>query len=81
MLNILMGIQTWFFPLLLAEFQGPPQAEEDRINLVLPSSLAEFQGPVQAEEGRIRNKKTALQRVTSSGNSKLLSNGNASTAT
>ena len=39
------------------------------------------QGPAQAAEGRIRNKKAASQRVTSSGSSKQLSNGNGSTAT
>ena len=39
------------------------------------------QGPAQAAEGRIRNQKAAPQRVTSSGSSKQLSHGNASTAT
>ena len=73
-------IQTWFSH-LKAYASTYAQYSNGYPNLVLPSSLAEFQGPVQAEEGRIRNKKTAPQRVTSSGNSKLLSNGNASTAT
>ena len=73
-------IQTWFSR-LKAFASTYAQYSNGYPNLVLPSSLAEFQGPVQAEEGRIRNKKTAPQRVTSSGNSKLLSNGNASTAT
>ena len=73
-------IQTWFSH-LKAYASTYAQYSNGYPNLVLPSFLAELQGPVQAEEGRIRNKKTALQRVTSSGNSKLLSNGNASTAT
>ena len=73
-------IQTWFSH-LKAYASTYAQYSNGYPNLVFPSSLAEFQGPVQAEEGRIRNKKTAPQRVTSSGNSKLLSNGNASTAT
>ena len=72
-------IQTWFSH-LKAYASTYAQYSNGYPNLVLPSSLAEFQGPVQAEEGRIRNKKTAPQRVTGSGNSKLLSNGNASTA-
>ena len=73
-------IQTWFSH-LKAYASTYAQYSNGYPNLVLPSSLAELQGPVQTEEGRIRNKKTAPQRVTSSGNSKLLSNGNASTAT
>ena len=71
--------QTWFSH-LKADASTYAQYSNGYPNLVLPSFLAELQGPVQAEEGRIRNKKTAPQRVTSSGNSKLLSNGNASTA-
>ena len=73
-------IQTWFSH-LKAYASTYAQYSNGYPNLVLPSSLAELQGPVQTEEGRIRNKKTAPQRVTGSGNSKLLSNGNASTAT